>query len=122
MNGLNQQLPTWVVAELYNNSTYLCLGLCWILACRMWYQKNGYELTLNKDYIELKTGIFATKSIRLKMSYITTVESTQSIVEKILGIGSVEVGCSSNDQMEIVVRGIASPHEVAEKIRNYTTE
>lgn len=122
LNGLNQQLPTWFVAELYNNSTYLCLGLCWILAFRMWYQKNGYELSFNNEFIELKTGIFATKSIRLKMSYVTTVESNQTIIEKLLGIGTVEVGTASNDHMEVVIKGIDSPHAVAEKIRSYTTE
>lgn len=122
LNGLNQQLPTWVVAELYNNSTYLCLGLCWILACRMWYQKNGCELRFNNEYIELKTGIFATKSVRLKMGYVTTVESNQTIIEKLLGIGTVEVGTASNERMEVVIKGIASPHAVAEKIRSFTTE
>lgn len=122
LNGLSQKLPTWVVAELYNNSTYLCLGLCWILACRMWYQKNGRELSFNNEYLELKIGIFATKSIRLKMSYVTTVESTQTFIERLLGIGTVEVGTTSHDHMEVVIKGIASPHAVAEKIRSYTSK
>lgn len=122
LNGLNQQLPTWIVAELYNNSTYLCLVICWLLACRMWYQKNAYELTVNDEYIELKIGIFAINKIKLKMSHVTKVESKQSLIEKLLGIGTVEVGSASNDQNDIVIKGVYSPHSIAEQIRKHTTE
>lgn len=119
MNQVSKTLPTYVVASIYNNSTYVSFFLIWALTCKILYRKYATELFFNREYVELKIGIFATKTIQLKLAHITAIEANQTIIEKILGIGTLEVMASSTSELEIIIHGIPNPHHVAKSIRDY---
>lgn len=118
MNLFSRTIPTYVIAAIYNNSTYLSFGLLWLLTSKMLYRRYSRELFFNKDYIELKTGIWATKTVQLKLSNVTAIEADQSLIEKFLGIGTLEVGGASTHEMKITISGIPKPHQVAKSIRD----
>jgi uncharacterized membrane protein YdbT with pleckstrin-like domain len=118
MKSLNMDIPSWITQKVWDISMYLSLFLSWIVVCRLWYFKYSCELTFTKDSIEIKKGIFATKTIQIKMTHVTAVETSQTIIDKILGVGSLEIGSSSTSEMEIVMPGISNPNDVAKKIKN----
>lgn len=118
LKSLKIEIPAWISKSVWDFSMYISLFLSWIIVCRLWYFKYSCELTFTNDSIEIKKGIFATKTIQIKMAHVTAVETSQTIIDKILGVGSLEIGSSSTSEMEIVMPGILNPNDVAQKIKS----
>lgn len=116
--AMNIEFPKWIYKFIWNNSMYASLFMAWVTVCRLWYFKNSNELTITDDFVMLKKGVFATKTVQIKMTHITSVETSQSIVDKILGVGALEIGSSSTSEMEIIVKGIVNPSRVAANIKS----
>jgi uncharacterized membrane protein YdbT with pleckstrin-like domain len=70
--------------------------------------------TLDEHGIEGREGIVSLSQsiIRLRYEDIRMVEFDQSLIERALDIGDLQVGTASSAEVELIMRGIASPREV----------
>ncbi|MCB0354925.1 MAG: PH domain-containing protein [Bdellovibrionales bacterium] len=70
--------------------------------------------------VECKTGILGLhqRVTRIRYEDIRSVEFEQTLLERFLDIGSVEVGTAATGELEIAFRGIAAPSEVQEMLQN----
>lgn len=73
---------------------------------------------LDGDGIEARTGIISLNQqvTRLRYEDIRSVEFKQSIWERLLDIGEIEIGTAATSGVEIVLHGAASPGEVQNMI------
>ena len=85
--------------------------LLYIYNCRYIIDERGVEAQIGLVALRLR-------QIRLKYEDIRGVETQQSIVERILNIGTVEVGSAMTDVIEITMKGIANPRAVQILIGN----
>ncbi|MCB0335889.1 MAG: PH domain-containing protein [Bdellovibrionales bacterium] len=70
--------------------------------------------TIDRRGVESKTGILSLhqRITRVRYEDIRSIETEQSIVERILDIGRVEISTAGTSSVEIVLEGIAVPAEV----------
>lgn len=70
--------------------------------------------TLDQHGIEGREGIVSLSQsiIRLRYEDIRMVEFEQSLLERALDIGDLEIGTASSANVELTMRGIAAPREV----------
>jgi uncharacterized membrane protein YdbT with pleckstrin-like domain len=75
--------------------------------------------TITKRGIEFEKGIIELriKLIRVWFEDIRTVQKNQTILERILDIGSIQIGTAATGTLEITLRGLAAPDEVLEMIQ-----
>ncbi len=74
---------------------------------------------LGSHHIYSITGRCSLKKERIELSFedILGVRSNQTIIERILGVGSILVWTASSENPEITMRGIANPEDVVQQIR-----
>lgn len=75
--------------------------------------------TITERGIEFEKGIIELriKLIRVWFEDIRTVQKNQTILERILDIGSIQIGTAATGTLEITLRGLAAPDEVLEMIQ-----
>ena len=97
---------------------YLRLPLLWFLpaAALSTALLRIYDVryVLDGDGIEARTGIISLNQqvTRLRYEDIRSVEFKQSIWERLLDIGEIEIGTAATSGIEIILHGAASPSEV----------
>jgi len=79
--------------------------LLYMYNCRYIIDERGVEAQIGLVALHLR-------QIRLKYEDIRGVETGQSIVERILNIGTVEVGSAMTDGVEIRMKGVANPRAI----------
>jgi len=75
--------------------------------------------TITERGIEFEKGIIELriKLIRVWFEDIRTVQKNQTILERILNIGSIHIGTAATGTLEITLKGLAAPDEVLEMIQ-----
>jgi uncharacterized membrane protein YdbT with pleckstrin-like domain len=75
--------------------------------------------TITARGIEYEKGIIELriKLIRVWFEDIRTVQKNQTILERLLDIGSIQIGTAATGTLEITLRGLAAPDEVLEMIQ-----
>ena len=68
--------------------------------------------------IEARIGVLSLSQTVVKLRYedIRSMEKDQSLVERMLDVGSVQIGTAGTSDVEMVLRGVAAPNEVMEML------
>ena len=119
---LSSKFPqTVVVGNLFNigsESVNLYLPVFWLIPCGFFLYAliriYNVKYCLTSKGLEMTVGILSARKRSVKIRYedIRSVETMQTILERILNIGSVEVGTSATDAIEIVFEGVDAPQEI----------
>ncbi len=119
---LSREFPKSVVSgELFTVGTetvYLSLPVFWIFPFIFYslalIHIYNVKYRLTEKGLEMTTGIISTKKRSVKIRYedIRSVETAQTILERILNIGTVEIGTSATGAIEVVYEGVDSPQEI----------
>ncbi|MBU0641018.1 MAG: PH domain-containing protein [Planctomycetes bacterium] len=104
--------------------TLSTLGVCGALlvvvagraAWGVWHL--SYRITTQRLFV--RRGILSRTVDQTELLRVDDVRTRQSLVERILGIGQVEVLSSDRSDDELVLRSIENPEAVAEHIRRHT--
>ena len=102
----------------------LDLPLFWLLASlplgMAMYRVYNVRYSMNSRFVEARIGVlaFTQKLIRIRYEDIRGVESEQSLLERFLDVGTLEIGTSASGNMEMIMRGVAAPREVQEVLQN----
>lgn len=78
----------------------------------------SYRITTQRLFI--RRGILTQSVDQTELLRVDDVKMTQTLLERMLGIGSVEVASNDRSDGFLTLRGIADPATVAEHIRRHT--
>ncbi|MGK2911355.1 MAG: PH domain-containing protein [Sphingobium sp.] len=92
----------------------LLISVVGILGLGIWYIKaKGERLALSDSEILLERGLLSKQRTQLALSSVRTVRITQSIVQRMMGVGNIEI-FSAGDYAEIAIRGMPDPNMLRE--------
>lgn len=104
-------------------SLYLRLPLLWLApagaAFILLFRMYNVRFIVDERGIEGRSGILGTEQIITRVRYedVRSVETRQSILDRVLGIGHVEIGTAATGDVEITFSGVANPLEIQELIQ-----
>jgi len=75
-------------------------------------------LTLERDYVRLRKGIFNIRVVRAHYEDITDIGIDQNIFQRIMNYGEIGINTSGTESVELVMRGVMRPFKVEHLIRN----
>ncbi|HUU66360.1 MAG TPA: PH domain-containing protein [Methyloceanibacter sp.] len=89
------------------------LGLLILL---YWYIKTrATALTVTEHELLYEKGILSKERLSVSLRHVRSVQVNQSFVNRILGVGTVEIA-TAGDEPEFTVRDMPDPHEIREAI------
>jgi uncharacterized membrane protein YdbT with pleckstrin-like domain len=109
---------------LGSRTLMFALPLFWLLpvcgAGNIIFRIYNVRYVIDSRGIEAKVGILAMNQriTRVRFEDIRSVETEQTMLERILNIGDVEIGTAATGDIEIIFQGIAAPTEVQDMIQS----
>ncbi len=87
-----------------------------LLILLYWYIKTrATALTITDHELMYERGILSKDRLSVSLRHVRSVEVKQSFVNRILGVGTIEVS-TAGDEPEFTVKDLPDPHEVREAI------
>jgi hypothetical protein len=93
------------------------LGLLGFIIWVVWTHTISLEIT-NKRTIERK-GLFSRFTSEVRHQDIRNIQVTQSLFDRLMGVGRIGISSAGQDEIEIVADDIPSPHRLREVIDLY---
>lgn len=123
---LSWKIPQSVLkGELFpygDSVVYLRLPLFWLLPAfvlgGLLIRMYDVRYTMNSGGLESRTGIVSVRQVVSKIRYedIRGVEVVQSVLDRVLGVGILEISTAATGGIEIILEGVAHPREVQDTI------
>jgi len=83
-----------------------------------WYlEVIATQLVITNKRTTLRHGILAKKTSEVQHDDIRNLQVEQNAIQRIFGIGTIAISSSGQDDVEVTVKGIPNPNEVAELVR-----
>jgi uncharacterized membrane protein YdbT with pleckstrin-like domain len=97
-----------------NNEVFL-VSVLFVLAIAYARYRRLYTITDHR--IIMRTGLIANNSNELEIMHIRGINVRQSVIERLLGIGTLEFFSTTDARADVVFSGIRNPEAVKEQIR-----
>ena len=104
-----QAAAGWVSAAI--------LVLLLIVLLTWWLDTIATSLTVTTRRTTLRRGIFEKNTNEVQHDDVRNIQVDQNVMHRLLGVGTLKVSSSGQDDLEIVVDGIVHPARVAQMIR-----
>ena len=113
------QLPNWMNGHVLISGLQFLAGI-WVfwLVSGVLLNYYGTALIVDEHGVTLKKGIIARDVINVRFNEIRTIGLKQGILERLLGIGSLEFASSGTDDMDIRFFNIVNPGRVKAEIED----
>jgi uncharacterized membrane protein YdbT with pleckstrin-like domain len=87
-----------------------------LLILLYWYIKTrATALTVTEHELMYERGILSKDRLSVSLRHVRSVEVKQSFVNRILGVGTIQVS-TAGDEPEFTVKDLPDPHEIREAI------
>ena len=87
-----------------------------LLILLYWYIKTrATALTVTQHELMYERGILSKDRLSVSLRHVRSVEVKQSFVNRILGVGTIEIS-TAGDEPEFTVKDLPDPHEIREAI------
>ncbi len=83
-----------------------------ILFYYLYYLKTSHEYLFTNQRILIKNGWLSTKAISVRYNRITDISITQSFINRLLKIGTLEISTAGSEGYEVSLSHINQPHEI----------
>ena len=107
---------------LKENAKYIPLVIALIVLLIVWFKaflfKNKIRYRLTSERFFVNVGILSRKVDELELIRVNDVTMSQTIAERMLGLGTVTVLSNDETTPTLVLKGISGPEKVKESIRN----
>lgn len=100
-------VPQWPIA------VGIIVGLWVLVACVYAYRRLGYHYELTTQRFIHQVGVLSRRTDRIEVIDIDDVSFSQGPVQRILGIGTIDITGSDRTHPHLVMRGIANVKDVA---------
>ncbi len=124
---LSKEFPSTVlsgeVIEIGGTKYFLSLPVFWLIPAGFYafaaLRIYNVRYCLTGKGIEMTIGILSLRQRSVKIRYedIRSVETEQTIFERMLNIGTVEIGTSATGAIEVIFKGIEAPQEVQQIVQ-----
>ncbi len=111
-----------VMASIDQNWTLaaICLGVLVLSAGYLiyWYVEIiATTLQVTNKRTTLRKGILSKSTTEVQHDDVRNLQVHQNVIQRILGIGDIAISSSGQDDLELFVKAIPAPEEVAELVR-----
>ena len=104
--------PFWFILSVL---LILAFGIG-ILILLYWYiLSKATSLTVTDSDILFEQGILSKDRMAVSLKHVRSVRVTQGFVNRILGVGTIEIS-TAGDEPEFIVKDMPDPHEIREAI------
>lgn len=76
-----------------------------------------YLFTFTSSRVIMRVGLIAKNTNEIQLRHVRGMNVRQGIIERLLGIGTIEISSAASGGVEVVFKGISDPHGVKEKLR-----
>jgi uncharacterized membrane protein YdbT with pleckstrin-like domain len=113
--------PSVIHGELLNIGSqkfYLSLPLFWLVPCafliNVIFHMYNVWYTVDAKGIEARDGILSVRQVitRIRFEDIRSIETDQSLLERILSVGTVRLGTAATDDWEVYFHGVDNPKKL----------
>jgi len=101
---------------------YGCVLAAVYLVLRILYEHFAWRFTIDDDSIESRRGIIGRTVQSIRIEDLRNINVRQSLVERMLGVGSVEFSTAGGSGIEVVFFGIEDPLELKEGVQQMQEE
>ncbi|NDC38649.1 MAG: PH domain-containing protein [Proteobacteria bacterium] len=125
---LSRMFPSLVVRgrlfEVGGTAVTLALPILWLIPVAwlsmILFRIYNVRYVADSRGIEARSGIlsFAQQITRVRYEDVRSIESEQSILERLLDVGTVWIGTAASTGVEVHLAGVAAPKSVQEFIQN----
>lgn len=103
----------WIIASI-------CLGVVLLSGGYLlyWYLKIiATTLRITNKRTTLRRGIISKSTTEVQHDDVRNLQVHQNVIQRILGIGDIAISSSGQDDLELLVKAIPAPDEVADLVR-----
>ncbi|MBP1728006.1 MAG: hypothetical protein H6Q56_379, partial [Deltaproteobacteria bacterium] len=93
-----------------------------IMFAAIYIARHSNHFTVTNQRIICRSGILSKRSVEIDIRDIRTINVTQSMGQRLLRIGDLELSTASGPVKEAVLINIKNPDLLKEKIRSYKIE
>jgi len=126
-------IPTWLVAavwiliryadgSLLRYAGYGCVVAALYVALRVLYTHFAWRFTIDDDSIESRRGVIGRTVQSIRIDDLRNINVRQSLIERMLGVGSVEFSTAGGSGIEVVFFGVEDPLQLKEGVQQMQEE
>jgi len=93
------------------------IGILLLLAWRLQNRFTTYTVTNRRTIVQ--TGILNRKTNEVRHIDVRNIQVNQDIFQRMFGFGSVAISSAGQSDIELTMRGVNDPQEIAATIRRY---
>ena len=101
----------WILGVLL----FIPIGLIFIIYAVLDRKTRVFTLTTRK--VMMQSGIISRKTSEVSMRDIRSINMSQGILERLFGLGTVQIGSAGTAGIEVEFKGIRNPSQVRDQIR-----
>jgi len=105
----SEMTPIWMIP----------FGISLIVLLRWWLTCISIRLEITNKRARFRTGLLNKSYIELRHKDIRSVVVRQSFIQRMMGVGTIELSSSAEDDSVISVSGLRDPQKVAEIIQQH---
>jgi uncharacterized membrane protein YdbT with pleckstrin-like domain len=104
--------PFWFVFSVLLIAAF---GLGILILLYLYIKRRATTITVTDNDIMYEKGILSKDRTSVSLRHIRAVQVTQGFINRILGVGTVEIS-TAGDEPEFTVKDMPDPHEIREAI------
>jgi uncharacterized membrane protein YdbT with pleckstrin-like domain len=110
----------WNVRSLSATYPYTALGVAAVVGpfplVTLWLSTYSRELIVTSQRARKRTGIIRVSSTEMELRSIRNIQVEQSIMERILGVGTLRLSSAGQSGVELTIRAVDNPKEIRDLI------
>jgi len=116
--GFPGSIITGEIFKFFGTRVYLSLPLWWLLPAFLLLEATwriyNVRYVVDEQGIEAWDGILSLRQhiIQVRHEDVRSIETDQTVVERILDVGEVLVGTAATGQIEVILQGVPSPKKI----------
>lgn len=84
----------------------------WIALFFWWLQIYNIKLTVSNERVTFRRGILSKNIREIFLSDIRSVEIDQTVIQRIMGTGKIEISSAASSDAEIIIEGVPDAYSV----------
>ncbi len=117
IGGLVVVIGIAVMASVSLSTGMFVLGVGWVFIVIPMLIVRTTEYVVTTDRAAEASGILSRKTSEIELADVRNVQVTQSLSDRMLGIGNVGISTAGQSGFEVVFKGVKSPNDVADIVR-----
>ena len=110
----------WNVRRLSATYPYTAIGVAAVLGpfplVTLWLSTYSRELIVTSQRARKRSGIIRVSSTEMELRSIRNIQVEQSIMERILGVGTLRLSSAGQSGVELTIRAVDNPKEIRDLI------